>query len=149
MTPATPDPQALRAEVGLLRAEVTRRMFPARLALGTPGQRGPGTVLSGPLAGTQGAPWPPPPWLDTGMRVDVVDRLLGHRGLGGGPLDAWLLRPGVASLHDEDLAWLAAVRHASTAGGAAVEGFWVVTRYGWLDPVSGASRSWKRLRVGR
>ena len=149
VTLATPDHQALRAEVGLLRAELSRRMFAARLALGTPGLRGDGTVLSGPLHDGKGDPWPPPPWFDAGMRVDVVDRLLTHRRLADRPLQAWLLRPGVASLHDEDLAWLAATRHACAAHGVALAGFWVVTRYGWLDPVSGESRSWKRLRVRR
>ena len=145
----TPDPpaDALRREVGLLRAEHTRRVFAARVGLGTPGRRGPGTVLSGPVDGWRGAPWPPPPWVDAGLRFDVADRLLAHRDLEHAGLHAWLLRPGVVSLHDEDQAWLAAVRHACAAHSVELVGFWVVTRYGWLDPVGGESRAWKRLRV--
>ncbi len=148
MSQPLPPADALRREVGLLRAAEVRRVFPARLALGSPGDRGAGTVLSGPVEGWPGPAWPPPRWLDAGVRFEVVDRLLGHHDLPGRP-HAWLLRPGVASLHDEDLAWLAAVRHSCAAHDVGLAGFWVVTRYGWLDPVGGGSRSWKRLRVRR
>ncbi|GAA1942531.1 hypothetical protein [Nocardioides marmoribigeumensis] len=141
---------ALRAEVGLLRQEHQRRLFAPRLALGELGSRGPGTVLSGPIAPWQGDPWPPPAWLDAGLRFDVVDRLLGHpRVPRDGTAHVWLLRPGHPVLHDEDRAWLAATRHACSAHDLATAGFWVVTRYGWLDPVSGDSRTWKRLRIAR
>jgi hypothetical protein len=142
---------SLRAEVGLLRAEEHRRVFPLRLALGGPGRRGPGTLVGGPVATWQGPPWPPGAWLDAGTRFEVADRLVAgavEAGLGE-PLSGWVLRPGSPSLHDEDLAWLAALRHALAAHDVAAGGFWAVTRYGWLDPVSGDSRVWKRLRVNR
>ena len=140
----------LRAEVGLLREDQHRRVFAARVALGRPGHRGPGTVVSGPVAPWRGAPWPPPAWLDAGTRFDVVDRLVGSPVLArSGGVHAWLLRPGVPSVHDEDLAWLAAVRRACSAHGLPTLGFWAVTRYGWLDPAAGDSRQWRRLRVRR
>jgi hypothetical protein len=140
----------LRAEVGLLRAEEQRRVFPVRVALGIPGHRGPGTVVSGPVAPLRGSPWPPGAWLDAGTRFDVVDRLVGAPWLDRDRgVHAWLLRPGVPSVHDEDLAWLAATRQACAAHDLEAAGFWVVTRYGWLDPASGDSRQWRRLRVRR
>ena len=141
---------ALRTEVALLRGEEQRRVFALRLALGEPGVRGPRTLLSGGVAPWEGAPWPTQPWLDRGLRLDVADRLVGRVATthaAGDPVRAWLLRPGQPSLHDEDVAWLAATRHALSAHGLDLDGFWSVTRYGWLDPVSGASRSWKRLRI--
>ena len=142
--------RALRAEVGLLRREHQRRVFAPRLAVGRLGERGPTTVVSGPVAPWRGDPWPPPTWLDAGTRFDVVDRLLAHPGPArDGTAHAWLLRPGGPGPHDEDHAWLAATRHACAAHGLGTAGFWVVTRYGWLDPVTGASRAWKRLRVDR
>ena len=70
-----------------------------------------------------------------------------HRGRAGPGLVG--TGPGHPVLHDEDRAWLAATRHACSAHDLATAGFWVVTRYGWLDPVSGDSRTWKRLRIAR
>ena len=141
---------ALRAEVGLLRREHQRRLFAPRLALGLLGERGPHTLVSGPVAPWRGDAWPPPAWLDPGTRFDVVDRLLTHPGPPrDGSVHTWFLRPGRPVLHDEDRAWFAAARHACTAHGMRTAGFWVVTRYGWLDPVSEEARTWKRLRVDR
>ena len=147
--PVPPDlAAALRTEVGLLRATERRRVFAARLALGRPGDRTPATVVSGPIAPWRGPAWPPPPWLDAGVRFDVAERLAGLWHADDEP-EAWLLRPGAPSLHDEDLAWLAATRRACAAHGVRTAGFRVVTRYGWLDPASGESRAWKRLRIRR
>ncbi len=141
---------ALRSEVGLLRAAERRRVFAPRLALGRPGHRGPATVVGGPVAPWQGAPWPPPSWVDAGVRFDVAERLVGSAGTARDePAHTWFLRPGQPTVHDEDLAWLAAVRHACASHGVVPAGFWVVTRYGWLDPATGESRTWKRLRVDR
>ncbi len=141
---------ALRREVGLVRLAERRRLFAARLGVGEPGARGPGTALSGEVAPWRGRPWPPGAWLDAGVRLDVADRLLEHPAATAAPSPAaWLVRPGTPTLHDEDLAWLAALRHAASARSMRLGGFWVVTRYGWLDPVGGASRTWKRLRVQR
>ena len=49
----------------------------------------------------------------------------------------------------KDLAWHAAVRQGCAAHTVTLAGFWVVTRYGWLDPDTGESRTWKRLRLKR
>jgi hypothetical protein len=139
---------ALRLEVWWLRREQQRRVFPPRLHLGTPGD--PHSLASGGLSALTGAPWPPPRWLDAGARADVCDRLVsawGHHHESAAY--CWYTRPGLPDLHDEDHAWLAAVRWAFAAHDLPLLGFWVVTRYGWRDPVSGEERRWKRLRVKR
>lgn len=146
VTTTAPDLAAgLRLEVGQLRRRQARRLFAMRVALGRPGEPAT-TTSSGDVAPWRGAAWPPPSWVDAGVRFDVVDRLLGGHA-GPGPVHAWLSRPGDPDLHDEDLAWLAASRHALAAHGLEPGGFWTVTRFGWLDPVSGESRRWKRLRL--
>ena len=85
---------------------------------------------------------------DRGLRTDLVATALGvvrRRAGEGMPVLAWLSRPGVLSLHDDDVAWLGPVSDAAGEAGLLVP-FVVVTRQGWWDPRSGARREWKRLR---
>ena len=129
-----------RAEVARFRAGERRRVFPATLHLGVP---------EGPRPSLQ-TPWPVPAEYDAGLRFDLavalVDTLLPQWPVGEDPW-AWLTRPGVPEVHDCDLGWLSAVWRALAAHGLALRGFRAVTRPGWLDPVTGESRTWKRLRT--
>jgi hypothetical protein len=139
---------ALRLEVWWLRRAQQRRVFAPRLHLGVPGS--PHGLASDGLAPLTGDPWPPPRWLDTGARADVCDRLVSAWSLQSATAAyCWYTRPAAPSVHDEDHAWLAATRWAFAAHGLPLLGFWVVTRYGWRDPVTGEERRWKRLRVKR
>ena len=58
----------------------------------------------------------------------------------------WLTRTGDFVLEDPDAAWLSAARSAYAEAGLCIT-MVVVTRRGWWDPRSGASRKWKRLRA--
>lgn len=142
---ATADPTGvLRLEVGRLRARERRRRFPLAVAVGTLG--GERSLLE--------VGWPEPRDLDQGLRTAVVEALL-TRGpaaetspaCGPRDLEAWIMRPGHPTLHDTDLAWYSAARLACASYDVQLQRFIVLTRTGWLDPVSGASRSWKRLRL--
>ena len=134
---APPDalPEAWRREVGRFRVAERRRVFPLGVHVGVPG--GPRSSLE--------LPWPPT-GLDPGLRFDLVAALLTQ---GASPAYLWLTRPGVPELHDEDLDWHAAAVRAFDAHGVALAGVHAVTRTGWLDVVTGGSRSWKRLRLPR
>jgi hypothetical protein len=141
---------ALRLEVAWLRRVERRRVFAQRVHIGLPG--GPRSLTSDGVAQLTGDPWPPPRWLDAGARADVCDRMVSAwttqtRSRAWTAAYCWYTRPGAPDLHDEDLAWLAAARWAFDAHGLPLLGFWVVTRYGWLDPVTGEERRWKRLRL--
>ena len=139
---------ALRLEVWWLRREQQRRIFAPRLHLGVPGD--PHSLTSDGLSPLTGAPWPPPRWLDAGVRTDICDRVVSAWVQQTTTAAyCWYTRPGSPAVHDDDHAWLAAVRWAFAAHDLPLLGFWVVTRYGWRDPVSGEERRWKRLRVKR
>ena len=87
------------------------------------------------------------PVLDAGTRSEVVWRLL-DEGVPEEPgAQVWLARAGEPQLQDEDLAWLSATTRAFDSVGVTLEGFWSVTRTGWLDVRSGEARTWKRLRL--
>ena len=125
----------LRLEVGRLRARESRRVFDASLHIGTlAGDRDSSQLLAQDL-----------PALDAGLRVDVVGRLLAHRDAPGGT--AWLVRPGLPELSDRDLAWFAASTTAFGIHAVRIDGFYVITRTGWLDVRNGGGRTWKRLRL--
>ncbi|QIK66789.1 hypothetical protein G7072_10960 [Nocardioides sp. HDW12B] len=138
----------LRAEVAALRRREQRRIFPARLCLGPGPEQGPGHALA----------WPPRDPPDVGLVFDLVDSLLdaggepGEAGTGsGGDSRLWLVRPGHPEVHDLDLRVASvALRVAAARGpayGAVCGPMVVLTRYGWLDPLTGESRRWKRLRL--
>ena len=84
--------------------------------------------------------------LDHALRADVVAALLRrHRSTDPAPL-VWLTRPGELCLQDVDAAWLAAARTAAAEAEQPLT-MVVVTRRGWWDPRSGATRTWRRLRA--
>lgn len=129
----------LRLEVGRFRLRESRRRFDAALHLGRLGAAHETFVVQ--RADT--------PLLDTGLRAEVVSRLLDRfvPAEPEGSATVWLTRPGATSVHDEDLAWLAAARTAFGCHGHRLDGFYALTRTGWLDVVSGESRTWRRLRL--
>ena len=127
-----------RLEVGRTRAAHPRRTLPFTVNVGWPaGDRVTAT-----------APWPLPQQYDAGLRFDVLDALLEQwEEAGEAAACGWLTRPGLPSLHDEDLLWLAAALHACASREVELVTFRAVTHTGWLDVVSGESRVWRRLRV--
>jgi hypothetical protein len=128
----------LRLEVGRFRLRESRRRFDPALHLGRLGAAH--ETFDVQRADTA--------LLDAGLRADVVSRLL-DRFVPESDRSAtvWLTRPGATSVHDEDLAWLAAARTAFGCHGHRLDGFYALTRSGWLDVLSGESRTWRRLRL--
>lgn len=88
---------------------------------------------------------------DVALATDVVGALLQRWGREtGDPADgvaplAWLTRAGSLEVHDADVLWSSATRAACAEAGVEPT-FVVVTRDGWLDPVTGVRRQWRRLR---
>lgn len=82
---------------------------------------------------------------DHALRADIVAALVQRCEAGATPL-AWLTRPGELAVEDADAAWLAAASQAYGEAGRQLV-FVAVTRHGWLDPRSGLSRRWVRLRA--
>jgi hypothetical protein len=132
---------ALRAAVLDFREGEHRRRPPPVLRMGVPGR----------LAASFVADPDDPP--DPALAVDVVGALLqrSRRDLAalpdrGGALPVtWLTRAGSLDVHDADMVWSAATRAAYAEAGLDAT-FVVVTRDGWLDPVTGVRREWRRLR---
>ena len=136
-SPSAPD---FRAEVARFRAGERRRSFPALLHVGLP---------DGPRPRLE-IPWPFPAEYDAGLRLDLVDALVDTLLADPPPHDdpwAWVTRPGVPEVHDCDLGLLSAVLGSFAAHGLGLGGFRTVTRSGWLDPITGESRTWRRLRA--
>ena len=125
----------LRQEVGRLRGRESRRVFDAAVHVG---------VLAGPrdsfVVRAQDLPA-----VDSALRTDVLSSLVEQAP----PTwrTAWLVRPGVPELHDQDLGWLAAARTAFAIHARRLEGFYVVTRTGWRDALTDETRVWTRLRL--
>ena len=125
----------LRTEVGRLRRRESRPVFDTTVQVGRPAGGRDSFVLRAQDR----------PAFDAALRVDVLSRMLEDA-----PDDwrsAWLLRAGTVDLHDDDLRWLAAARTAYAVHDRVLEGFWVVTRFGWRDVVTDEQRTWKRLRL--
>jgi len=131
---AAPLERLLRRAVLQLVTHESRRRFPPVLHVGLP-------------AGRQ-AEFAPQDPMDQALRADAVAALLrrvgGAPGPGAAPL-VWLTRCGDLELADADADWLAAARTAYAEAGLALT-MVVVTRHGWLDPRSGTTRRWRRLR---
>lgn len=125
----------LRLEVGRLRQRETRRVFDPAVYVGTPGGPRDSFVLRARDL----------PAVDQAVRIEVVAALL--EATDASLRAAWLVRPGSAEPHDADVQWLAAAGTAFAMHDRPLEGFYVFTRYGWRDVRTGASRSWKRLRL--
>jgi hypothetical protein len=127
----------LRLEVGRLRTLQKGRRFDTVVHLGR--IDGPYVTCTVPLADLG--------VLDAGTRTDVVSMLLEDHGASDGAACVWITRAGEPSLQDEDLAWLSAASRAFGALDRHLDGFWTVTRTGWLDVRTGEGRTWKRLRL--
>jgi hypothetical protein len=124
----------LRLEVGRFRECESRRVFDVRVQVGVlGGERDTFVVRAQDL-----------PAIDASLRIDVVGALL-EQGPGWGT--AWLVRPGTPEPHDLDLQWFAAACNAFGMHGRDLRGFYVITRAGWRDVLSGETRTWKRLRL--
>ena len=133
--------KALRRAVLEHATSERRRVFAPLLHVGTPG--GPQDVFA--PAHLDPDPLDPDP-LDHALRADVAAALLRrHRSTSPAPL-VWLTRPGELCLQDVDAAWLAAARTAAAEADLPLT-MVVVTRRGWWDPRSGATRTWRRLRA--
>lgn len=132
---------ALRAAVLDFREGDHRRRPPPTVHVGLPGRHAASFVHE------PGTP------VDPALAADVVGALLqrARRELGAllgtappVPL-VWLTRSGTSAGHDADVLWSCAARAAYAEAGL-VATFVVVTRDGWLDPVTGVQREWRRLR---
>jgi len=135
----TPDDlrSRLRVEAGRFRESERRRRFDVALHVGTPS--GPRTSTVVP-AGQQA-------YVDRQTRIELYAALL--EVAPDGTDSAWLTRPGTAALEDEDTAWMVAATAAFGASGGSLEGFFTITRDGWVDVRTGERRVWKRLRLTR
>jgi hypothetical protein len=127
----------LRREVGLLRRRETRRRFDTEVTVGRLDGRRHSCTVPRDAGGL----------LDPGTRAAVVAVLLEEPSPDTDRLDAWIVRPGEPSLQDEDLGWFSSADRAFAEAGVVLDGFWTVTRAGWLDVRSGERRTWKRLRL--
>ncbi|MDQ4113143.1 MAG: hypothetical protein M3306_18910 [Actinomycetota bacterium] len=118
-----------------------RRSFLALVHLGIPGGK--------EVAHAHREDEPTDQWL----RTDIIHSM--RRRVGVPDPIVWLTRPaeakpeaigtGSLEVEDVDLRWLAAARAAFREIGAPLT-YVVVTRNAWVDPRSGLSRRWKRLR---
>ncbi|MFJ9387870.1 hypothetical protein ACIRON_03565 [Nocardioides sp. NPDC101246] len=118
-----------------------RRSFLALVHLGIPGGK--------EVAHAHREDEPTDQWL----RTDIIHSMRRRVGLPD-PI-VWLTRSSAATpeeigaghleIEDVDLRWLSAARQAFREIGAPLT-YVVVTRNAWLDPRSGLSRRWKRLR---
>lgn len=134
-----PLPQAGRVHRAMrdfVAAAGTRRALPTTMHVGAPE----GEHADIPVA----------PWHDGGIRVELVAR--GLAGLGAEAYDGalpWLSRPGDLDTEDVDLQWCAASRAAYGRYGLTLPGFFVVTRHGWCDVLTGEAHRWQRVRPAR
>lgn len=83
-----------------------------------------------------------PAW-DHALRTDLLAALLWRRHEQD-PL-VWLTRTGDLAWQDVDQRWYAAFLAASDETGVGAQ-LLVVTRHGWHDPATGATRTWRRIR---
>ncbi|MFL6107615.1 MAG: hypothetical protein ACJ716_14000 [Marmoricola sp.] len=114
-----------------VRAAGTRRALPSLMHVGIPG--------------SEEVVVPEEPGLDPGLRADLLERALDGLDLEPPPLP-WLTRTGELAPGDADLAWFAATREAYGRHSVALPGFFVMTRYGWLDLATDELIRWSRVR---
>lgn len=131
--PDEPTRRLLRSEVRRLATlSGRRRTLPATLNVGA-------------LAGAR-LVMPLPESCDAALAADLVTRAL-DRLDPPAEQQVWITRTGTPVVEDRDLVW-----HTGTVAGLARHGvttpaFYVVTRRGWLEVGSGASRVWGRIRA--
>jgi hypothetical protein len=131
----------LRLRVAALRGSTLRRVFPASVeVVDVPPL--PGCV--DPRAGVSS-------WqhdgdvLDRGLRVDLIARLAAGRAT---RIAVVVVRPG----HHlegtaEDAQWCGAAQQAAGHLDKQLAAVVLLSRWGWLDRLSGEHREWRRLRV--
>jgi|GEM_PF-1596136 len=112
-----------------------RRVFPPVVHVGLPGSDGACFLPDGHQ-------------LDQALRTDVIEALTRRVRRPDAPLLVWLTRRGDLDEQDADLLWARAARGAAYELGRPLP-MVVVTRKGWRDPLSGDSRTWRRLRPTR
>jgi hypothetical protein len=118
----------LRTAVLELAVSEHRHHVPPNVHVGTPG----GVTLT--VADD-------PAW-DHGLRTEMAGAMLRWAD---DPAWVWVTRSGPLSLQDVDAAWLGPVTAAAAERSVDVT-FVVVTRHGWLDPRSGLTQHWVRIR---
>jgi|tagenome__1003787_1003787.scaffolds.fasta_scaffold20700433_2 hypothetical protein len=137
-TDAGPEPRVrvlLRREVGALRTRESRRVFDPAVSIGVlSGERDSFTVRAQDS-----------PVVDDALRTDIWSRLLEKAEPGW--RTAWLTRTGGPEEYATDAAWLSTAIRAFAVHGRPLDGFFVLTRYGWRDVRTGAAMEWRRLRV--
>jgi hypothetical protein len=122
----------LHSRVCELRRLTRRRLFDPAVELVAPpyaGSTGPRPLVS------RGVPAAEP--LDHALRVDLLLGLLGLLPTGRDPLHLVVTRPGPAVVSGPDLAWYAAWSAASEVAGRTAGTTAAVTRYGFVDVVTG------------
>lgn len=129
------DLSALRREVGMLRARESRRIFDSMVAVGDLGGERQGFVVRAQDL----------PVTDAALRIDVVSSLVDSSTPQAAT--AWVTRAGTPDVHDVDLEWLAAATIAFGSRVRSLDGFYAITRAGWLDVRTGERRVWQRLRL--
>lgn len=133
---------ALRREMLLLRRREGRRRFDTVVHVGELGSEERSCALPDDAREV----------LDPGTRTDIVTALLEELVAareGTNRARGWLTRYGEPELQDEDLTWLAAAIRAFGVLQLDLEGFWTITRTGWIDVRTGERRVWKRPRPPR
>lgn len=120
--------RARAAVLDLARSEV-RRVHPTLLRVGDP-------------CGTADVVPEDPTW-DHALRTDLLSALLWRRRERD-PL-VWLTRTGDLAWQDVDQRWYAAFLASREETGICAQ-LLVVTRHGWHDPATGATRTWRRIR---
>lgn len=89
-------------------------------------------------------------WQDAGIRTELVARALA--GLDEPVFERaipWLTRTGELDVQDADLQWGAAAREGYARYGLDLPGFFVVTRRGWSNLLTGETHVWQRVRPAR
>lgn len=134
---ALPLAAQLRAALcDFVTAAGTRRRLPTLFHVGTPG----GTHLT----------LPHDTRFDPGLRADLVERAVdGLEDHAAARPVPWLTRTGDLVPTDPDFAWFAAAREGLGRHGLELPGFFVVTRYGWLNLANEDVIQWRRVRPDR
>jgi len=129
--------QLLRHEVGMLRARESRRVFDSVIKVGHLGGQHESFIARARDR----------PALDVALCTDVVSALVTEIDPRLGTLTVWLTRAGGPEPHETDWRWMAAAAVACGQHGREIDGFYAVTRTGWIDLRNGQSQIWKRLRL--
>jgi hypothetical protein len=111
----------------------TRRRLPTHFHVGTPG----GDQITVPHD----------LYFDSGLRADLVERAIdGLDGMAAERPCPWLTRTGDLTPTDADFAWFSAAREGFGRHQLELPGFFVVTRYGWLNLANEDVIRWRRVR---